>query len=97
MGDMLCKVCGEPWDAYGIRHEFTTAERLQFLNGKGCPCCKGKSDEPVPDFETVLRSHVDNQDTDPLETLERLSEYPPDTVMCDCGYHPKDDSRVCDL
>jgi hypothetical protein len=72
MGDMICKVCGEPWDAYGVRHDFTAAERTFFLNGKGCPCCKGKSDKPKPDIETVVWSHVNNQDTDPLETIDRL-------------------------
>jgi len=72
MGDMLCKVCGEPWDAYGVRHDFTAAEREQFYNGKGCPCCRGESDKPRPDIETVVWSHVNNQDTDPLETIDRL-------------------------
>lgn len=73
MGDMLCKVCGEPWDGYGVRHDFTAAERLQFYNGKGCPCCKGKVPKGgSPDIETVIWSHVNNQDTDPLETIDRL-------------------------
>jgi len=38
MGDIYCKRCGEPWDAYGVFH-MTDAERETFLAGKGCPCC----------------------------------------------------------
>lgn len=73
MGDMLCKICGEPWDSYGVRHDFTAAERVRFYNGKGCPCCKGKVPEGgSPDLEKVVWSHVNNQDTDPLITIDRL-------------------------
>ena len=40
MGDIHCKRCGEPWDAYGVFHgDMTDAERKTFLAGKGCPCC----------------------------------------------------------
>ncbi|MHA1882580.1 MAG: hypothetical protein ACTSUO_06005 [Candidatus Thorarchaeota archaeon] len=43
--DVYCKVCGEPWDAYGVFHgDMTVEERKMFLDGKGCPCCKGIHD-----------------------------------------------------
>ena len=40
-GDLVCNICGEPWDAFGIDHgDMTPEERKDFLNGNGCPCCK---------------------------------------------------------
>ncbi|RLI74001.1 hypothetical protein DRP04_15200 [Archaeoglobales archaeon] len=39
--DVYCKVCGEPWDTYSLREDFTEEERKMFLRGKGCPACKG--------------------------------------------------------
>jgi len=42
MGDITCRICGEPWDAYGVYHDdMTASERARFLAGKGCPSCKG--------------------------------------------------------
>ena len=45
MSDILCTVCGEPWDGYGVRHgDMTPAEARKFLAGQGCPSCGfGKS------------------------------------------------------
>lgn len=35
MSDVYCAKCGEPWDAYGVRHgDMDTVEA-----DKGCPCC----------------------------------------------------------
>lgn len=40
MGDIYCAQCGEPWDAYGVRHgDMTTAEADKFRRGLGCPAC----------------------------------------------------------
>lgn len=40
MSDIYCTVCGEPWDAYGVRHgDMPPAEARQFLAGQGCPSC----------------------------------------------------------
>jgi len=42
MGDILCCVCGEPWDYYGLSHgDVTPSEKRMILKGRGCPCCKG--------------------------------------------------------
>jgi len=42
IGDITCRVCGEPWDAYGVYHgDMTPAEKTTFLKGKGCPTCGG--------------------------------------------------------
>jgi len=37
--DVYCPRCGEPFDAYEVRHEFKTIERIKFWRGAGCPCC----------------------------------------------------------
>lgn len=63
MGDIICAICGEPWDAYGVRHgDMTKSEAQKFLAGKGCPCCKGeKPQEDIPAFEDkFLFSLLDN-------------------------------------
>jgi len=40
MTDVYCRVCGEPWDAFGLFHgDMTDEERDIFLAGLGCPCC----------------------------------------------------------
>lgn len=83
MGDITCRVCGEPWEAYGIRHgEMTPEEADKFLKGLGCPCCKGKKpdrkdedDQGDRDFETeFLHSLVDteNTDEDPILLLGKV-------------------------
>lgn len=41
--DLYCERCGEPWDAYGVRHgDLDDEERCRFLAGQGCPACFGK-------------------------------------------------------
>ena len=41
--DLVCNICGKPWDSYGIRHgDMTKREMKKFLSGKGCPCCGGQ-------------------------------------------------------
>lgn len=41
MGDLHCRVCGEPWDAYGVFNgDMTPEEKDRFLRGEGCPSCK---------------------------------------------------------
>jgi hypothetical protein len=44
MADLTCVVCGEPWDAYGVRHgDMLKWEAELFLKGAGCPSCEGVS------------------------------------------------------
>ena len=41
LGDIHCKKCGEPWDAWGVYNgDMTPEEKDRFLRGEGCPCCK---------------------------------------------------------
>lgn len=42
MADVLCRVCGEPWDAWGANHgDMKWWEYDLFRAGKGCPSCEG--------------------------------------------------------
>jgi len=60
MGDVYCKVCGEPWDIAGVlpalhgredEADMTKEEAEMLLSGKGCPCCKGKPRDRTFDDE----------------------------------------------
>ena len=50
MGDIICRICSEPWDSYGVRQSLTpdgdgdmsVSEAKMVLSGRGCPVCKGK-------------------------------------------------------
>lgn len=49
MSDLTCVVCGEPWDAWGVRHgEMLRWEASLFLKGAGCPSCEGESPHGEP-------------------------------------------------
>ena len=37
--DVICAQCGEPWDFYGVTHDFEQEEIEPFLRGDHCPCC----------------------------------------------------------
>jgi len=39
MSDILCAKCGEPWDAYHVRHDMPADERRKFMSGQGCDAC----------------------------------------------------------
>ena len=42
-GDLICNVCGEPWDNWGVSHgDMNKRERRIFYEGKGCPSCLSK-------------------------------------------------------
>lgn len=39
-GDLICNICGEPWDSWGVSHgDMEKREKRRFYSGKGCPCC----------------------------------------------------------
>lgn len=74
MGDIHCAKCGEPWEYYTVRHEFTKEESEKFFNREGCPCCDwGKDIDNEPSkSEQRLRFVKDidnNTDLDPLSFL----------------------------
>ena len=66
MGDVLCKVCSEPWDAYGIYHgDMTRWKAKLLLKGAGCPSCEGESPFETPTPVEQLAGHED-----PVERAE---------------------------
>jgi len=41
--DLICNICGEPWDNWGVSHgDMTKMEKKKFYAGKGCPSCPSK-------------------------------------------------------
>jgi hypothetical protein len=68
MSDILCTVCGEPWDAYGVTHGDMLAWQAKlFRAGAGCPSCKGELPE-LP-FEPESIFDLENGDGDEMERL----------------------------
>ncbi len=65
MSDILCVICGEPYEDYYVIHDMTAAERERLLSGKGCECCKGvvpkgrTADDQVADFGHNLMESED--------------------------------------
>jgi hypothetical protein len=44
VSDIICRVCGEPWDSYGVHHgDMTRWQAKLLLRGAGCACCEGIS------------------------------------------------------
>jgi hypothetical protein len=66
--DIECALCGEPWDAYGVRHhlDMTREEAYLFLQGQGCPSCNfGENKErvlPEGNVERFMGSLIDAMD-----------------------------------
>ena len=85
MGDIICKVCGEPWDAYAVYEslridgdgDMSMKEAKMLTGGRGCPSCKGKRPKGADKKkleEEFLSSITDseNTDEDPVEVLSRV-------------------------
>ena len=55
--DLLCEVCNEPWDSYGVTHgDMAKWESRLFKHGAGCPCCEGDSPEGLDSEEAVYNA-----------------------------------------
>lgn len=56
MSDLICPVCSEPWDAWGLHHgDMMAWEARLFKAGAGCPSCEGISPEGDTDAEADAR------------------------------------------
>lgn len=65
MSDIRCVVCGEPWDAYGVRHgDMLKWEADLFRKGAGCPSCEGTPPEGGYEPKTIF--DIENGDEDPM-------------------------------
>ena len=73
MSDILCSVCGEPWDAYGVGHgDMTPDEKERFLAGRGCPACVfGAIPSSGGDPLAAAESEMEWSDDDPMRILDR--------------------------
>ena len=74
MADISCAVCGEPWDAYGVRHgDMEDDEAELFLAGKGCPACGfgTKVEGGLLTRMAAAQSELEWTDEDPMLVLER--------------------------
>ena len=71
MSDILCRVCSEPYDAYGVqpsgKGDMAGWEATLFLAGAGCPCCEGVPPEgtdtdgnDLAGMESLLTSGYDD-------------------------------------
>jgi len=69
MGDVRCLNCGEPWDAYYLRHDCEGEEEgFEFgssvLIVKRCPCC--------PRRHSILRDQLARKREKELELIHDL-------------------------
>ncbi len=74
MGDLLCRVCGEPWDAWGLHHGDVMAwEAKLFKAGAGCPSCEGVSpegdSEQASDARTIAAAEAASNEWDDPESF----------------------------
>lgn len=53
--DLICQVCGEPWDIYSLQSDMSREEAATFKAGGGCPCCDGVSPARTPDIALKAR------------------------------------------
>lgn len=106
MSDIRCVVCGEPWDAYGVRHgDMLPWEATLFRAGAGCPSCEGTPNGWKPEGIFDL-ANGDEDEMVRLIAAERVAdgtapkwERPADPVhwTCDgCGVEVITDLDVCD-
>lgn len=93
MGDVICSVCGEPYDYHHINHDTPQWISKLFRAGKGCESCEGARPKGA-DFEAIGRAILnDIDDGDKLDRIERacseksyehLWVKPPPRVLAKC-------------
>ncbi len=84
MTDIVCRVCGEPYDcSRGLRHDHTDLTEWQFnefLKGLGCPCCDGElrrrdeNDDLVPDDTELSQDEKDRRTLKWAQSLQSASD-----------------------
>ena len=58
--DVMCIVCGEPWDQYHVMHDMPKWQARLFNIGAGCPCCEGVGHPDDDVFVEALSSRLIN-------------------------------------
>lgn len=99
MSDVLCRVCGEPWDTHHLRYDAPAWVMPLVLAGAGCESCEGEAPEgsdadaiaEKSDVSLVIDGAID---TDPATARPAIAggEVPrwerpvnPAAWACDCG------------
>lgn len=92
MSDIRCVVCGEPWNAWGVRHgDMLPWQATLFRAGAGCPSCEGV--EPSTPFEPSTLADIENGDEDPMVRLNQIENRaqrpawrePEPTILYECA------------
>jgi len=80
MGDIRCRLCGEPWDSFGVHDgDMEPEEAERFLRGEGCPCChfgQDKEKTAGDHEEDFLGDLTTETDEDPIELLDKVKPRP---------------------
>ena len=97
MADVICRVCGEPWEVYHLRHDAPAWVMPLVLSGAGCESCEGVAPEGA-DTDAIAeesdRSFVIDGaiDTDPLTERPAIAgdappkwERPQDPIAWQCA------------
>lgn len=83
MADIHCRVCGEPWEVYHLKHDAPAWVYSLVLAGAGCESCEGEAPQGADTDAIAYRSDlslvIDSPiDTDPLQARNAMSgEAPP--------------------
>jgi len=71
--DIICVVCGEPYETYYVYHEMDATERDRLLSGKGCTSCKGiKPEGRTENDQFTAIGHNVLTSEDPDAVLDKL-------------------------
>lgn len=72
--DLVCSVCGEPWDYHHVHHDIPLWQSKLFQKGYGCESCEGTRPKDF-DYERVGRELLnDIDDHDKIHRLEIVGE-----------------------
>jgi len=98
MADVICRVCGEPWEVYHLRHDAPAWVMPLVLAGAGCESCEGVPPDEGADTDAIAEESdrslvIDGAiDTDPLTERPAIAgdappkwERPQDPIAWQCA------------
>lgn len=75
MSDILCAVCGEPWEQYHLMHDEAPWVYYLFKKGAGCPSCEGvapRGDDEETVFDHMKSVMMNSEDPDSYELMSNF-------------------------